>query len=66
MTITVHINDVHGKKGQLSRIVVKVPASVIEFPYDDEAQRLAQIANAHKYLKDARDAGIKMKIKEEL
>ena len=64
MTVTVTIQDVWGKKGASSRIVVKVPASQIEFPYSDEAQRLAQMANAKRYLADAQRAGMKMKVKE--
>jgi len=64
MTATATIQDVHGKKGKLSHIEVKVSASQIDFPYTDEAQRLAQLANARSYLLSANKAGAKLKIKE--
>lgn len=63
MTITVTIQDVR-KKGRPAHIEVKVPASQIDFPYTDEASRLAQMANAHRYLAEAQRAGLKMKVKE--
>lgn len=64
MTASATIQDVHGKKGQPSRIEVKVSASQIDFPYADEAERVAQLANAHKYLNAAKQAGAKLKVKE--
>ena len=64
MTAVATIQDVYGKKGKSSRIEVKVSASQIDFPYDDEAQRLAQLANARAYLLSANKAGAKLKIKE--
>ena len=64
MTASATIQDVHGKKGRASRIEVKVSATQIDFPYTDEAQRLAQLANARAYLKTAVKAGAKLKIKE--
>lgn len=64
MTATATIQDVTGKKGRLSRIEVKVSASQIDFPYDDSAQRNAQLANARAYLAAANKAGAKLKIKE--
>lgn len=64
MTATATIQDVWGKKGKSSRIEVKVAAHQIDFPYSDEAQRLAQLANARKYLANAKKAGAQLKIKE--
>lgn len=64
MTASATLQDVWGKKGQRSRIEVKVSACQIHFPYDDEAQRLAQLTNARNYLKAAVKAGAKLKIRE--
>ncbi|MBK1683441.1 hypothetical protein [Rhodoferax fermentans] len=63
-TATATLQDVHGKKGRGSRIEVKLSATQIDFPYTDEAQRLAQLGNARAYLKHAQQAGAKLKIKE--
>lgn len=64
MSASATIQDVWGKKGKLSRIEVRVSASQIDFPYSDEAERLAQLANARKYLLDAKKAGAQLKVKE--
>lgn len=64
MTASATIQDVTGKKGQSSRIEVKVSASQIDFPYTDDASRKAQLACARKYLNVAKEAGAKLKVKE--
>ncbi len=64
MTATATIQDIRGKKSKSSHIEVKVSASQIDFPYSDEAGRLAQLANARKYLLDAKKAGAQLKVKE--
>jgi len=64
MTATATLQDVHGKKGKSSAIEIKVAAHQIDFPYSDEAGRLVQLANARKYLLDAKKAGAQLKIKE--
>jgi hypothetical protein len=57
-TATVHDNV------KMSRIVVKVPASQIDFPYKGEVERAQQLTRAHKYLEDSQLAGMKLKVKE--
>jgi len=57
-TVTIHDNV------KTKRIVVKVPASQVDFPYSNEVEHGKQMAAARKYLEDAQKAGMKIKVKE--
>ena len=57
-TATIHDNV------KTKKIVVKVPASQVDFPYSNEVDRTKQMAAARKYLDDARLAGVNIKVKE--